>query len=333
MTSIASPETMISQGFKPLPLLNSGWAQTIGAVLWPQMPNPRPTARHAVPLPDGDQLVVVENRPRNWRPGDRIVVLVHGLTGSSASKDLIRLCRKAVRRGLLVMRVNLRGCGEGFGLARHLYHSGRSEDLREVIKWLGARFPDSPVTQIGFSLGGNITLKMAGEDGDVSPGGLDSVVAVSPPIDLAACSKRLEGPSFRFFDRYFVNALLRHVERLHRQFPEMPRPHFPKDLTLRGFDDVYTAPRSGFRDAADYYAQSSSEQFIPAIRRRSLVLCAADDPIVDAKSYRRLAPSDHVQVVLTPSGGHVGFLGRSADAWLGVRWMDDLVLNWLRRLP
>jgi len=327
--AVSSSEAYISKTFRPLPLLRGGWAQTIAAVYWPQMPALRPTARHVVPLTDGDCLAVLENRPRHWQAGDRIVVLVHGLVGSSASKDVVRLCRKLVRCGFLVMRVNLRNCGPGFGLARRLYHSGRSDDTRTVLQWLAARFPESPVTQIGFSLGGNITLKMAGEDGESPSGRLDSIVAVSAPIDLAACAARLERPENRFFDRYFVGLLVRAVARLERHFPDLPRAEFPAGLTLRGFDDVYTAPRSGFRDAADYYAQSSGEQFLPRIACPALVLCAEDDPIVDARGYRRMAPSENVRLVLTPHGGHIGFLARPARPRHGVRWMDDLILDWL----
>jgi uncharacterized protein len=335
-----SQSEFIVPAFKPL--LASGWGQTIAAVYWPQRPELRPTALYTVSLPDGDQLAIVENRPREWHPGKRIAVLVHGLVGSSASKDLVRLSRKLVGLGFLTIRVNLRGCGPGFGLARHLYHSGRSEDTRAVIRWLAARYPDSPVTQIGISLGGNITLKMAGEDGAHPAGRLDSVVAVSAPIDLAACADRLAQPKNRFFDRYFVGLLLRHTARLHQRFPDLPRIEFPKCMTLRLFDDIYTAPRSGFRDAADYYARSSSEQFIPHIACPALIVCAADDPIVDAQCYRRLSASDfaqagqpfqagsNLQVVMPQHGGHVGFLAR--PGWGGIRWVDNLILGWLQRL-
>lgn len=319
--------------FRPLPFLRSGWAQTVGAVFWPQWPGLAATARHIVPLPDGDRLVVLENRPRRWREGDRIVVLVHGLASSSASKDLVRLTRRLVRSGRLVMRVNLRGCGPGFGLAKRLYHSGRSDDLRQVIRWLAANFPSSPVTQIGFSLGANITLKMAGEDGPVPSGRLDSVVGVSTPLDLAACVRRMQEPSFRFFDRYFVGVLRRHVARLHRRFPELPAVELPQSLTMQGFDDHYTAPMCGFRDAADYYAQSSCEPFVSRIGYRTLLLCALDDPIVDARCYERLPRLPQVQLVMSEHGGHVGFLGRAEGAWDGVHWMDALLVRWLARLP
>lgn len=319
--------------FRPLPFLHSGWAQTVGAVFWPQWPELRRGTPHVVPLPDGDRLVVLENRPPQWREGDRIIVLVHGLCGSSGSKDLVRLARRLARRGWLVMRVNLRGCGPGFGLARQLYHSGRSDDLRQVIQWLAGQFPRSPVTQIGFSLGGNITLKMAGEDGDTPVGRLDSIVGVSTPLDLAACVRRMESPSFRFFDRYFVKMLRRHVARLHRRFPELPAVEWPTRLSLRGFDDLYTAPRCGFRDAADYYAQASSEPFVSQIGYATLLLCAADDPIVDARCYQRLPRLRRGEVLVPEHGGHVGFLGWSAGAWPGVRWMDALLERWLRQLP
>ena len=102
-----------------------------------------------------------------------------------------------------------------------------------------------------------------------------------------------------------------------------------RGLTLRGFDDCYTAPRSGFCDAADYYAQSSSGQFLPRIGCRALVLCAEDDPIVDVRGYRGIEPSDAVRMVITPHGGHVGFLARPVRDRHGVRWMDELILNWL----
>lgn len=322
-----------SHVFRPLPFLTSGWAQTVGAVLWPQLPDLKPTASHLVSLPDGDRLCVIENRPCSWQTGNRIVVLVHGLTGSSASKDVVRLCRKLVEHGLLTMRVNLRGCGPGFGLARNLYHSGRSEDLREVIRWLAQSFPTSPVTQVGISLGGNITLKMAGEDGPDGVGRLDSIVAVSAPIDLAACARRMEDPDFRFFDQYFVGVLRKHVARLHRHFPDLPSIEFPETLTLRQFDDLYTAPRCGFRDAADYYARSSSGPLLPQIHYRSLVLCAADDPVVDARCYANVATSDRFQLIVTPQGGHVGFLGGPGKPWYSVRWMDNLILNWIQHLP
>ena len=206
MTVLALPEIAIPETFRPLPPFTAGWAQTIAAVYWPQLPAPQPTARHVVPLEDGDSLAVLENCPAGWRPGDRIVVLVHGLVGPAARKARC-VHPQLLRRGHCVMRVNLRNCGPGFGLARRLYHSGRSGDTRAVLCWLAKRFPESPVTQIGFSLGGNITLKMAGEDGDSPSGRLDSIVAVSAPVDLAACAARLERPENHFFDRYFVGLL------------------------------------------------------------------------------------------------------------------------------
>ncbi|HRE32228.1 MAG TPA: alpha/beta fold hydrolase, partial [Candidatus Berkiella sp.] len=172
--------------FKALPLLNTGKRQTIAAAYLPDIPTISDDVTHTVPLPDGDQIVLIENRPLHWSESDRIILLVHGLTGSARSKYLVRLAHKLILEGFLVMRMNLRGCGLGHGLAKHLYHSGRSEDTRAVLSWLATTFPKRKVTQAGFSLGANITLKMAGEDGEHPSGNLDSVIAVSPPLDLEA---------------------------------------------------------------------------------------------------------------------------------------------------
>lgn len=170
--------------FCPLPGLNKGLRQTIASFYFPYNPFINNSNQHIISLADGDKIVLVENRPTHWVPSQRIILLVHGLTGSHRSKYFIRATKFFVEHGFMVMRMNLRGCGAGHGLAKHLYHSGRSEDTRHILEWLAKQFPHSPVTQIGFSLGANITLKMAGEDGPNKSGNLDSVVAVSPPLIL-----------------------------------------------------------------------------------------------------------------------------------------------------
>jgi len=317
--------------FEPLPFVKTGISQTVASVLWPYAPDSKPHSVHQIGLEDGDRLSIVEDRPHSWKQGDRIALLVHGLVGHHKSNYMVRIAQKLVRNGVLVLRVNLRGCGTGFGLARHPYHSGRSEDLRAVLRWAAKRFPKSPVTQVGFSLGANITLKLAGEDGKAPTGNLDSIVAVSPPIDLAATAKHLKKSQHALFDRFFVWKLRYDIWRLHRKFPELPSIAFPLRMALTDIDEFYTAPRCGFKDAQDYYAKSSSGPLIPSIRVKGLILCAQDDPIVHTESYSNVRFPANTDLVMTRSGGHVGFIGRTGQG-NDVQWMDCLVSQWILKL-
>lgn len=318
--------------FSPLWPFHSGWAQTIAATFFPQRSLDVVDAIHQVRLPDQDVLVICENTPKTWKPGDRIVVLVHGLTGSAFSKDSSRLACVFTERGFRVFRVNLRNCGPGFGMAKKIYHSGRSEDTRAVIEFISKLSPGSPITQIGFSLGGNITLKMAGEGGFSAGCGLDSVVAVSPPADLAASSRKLSSRENRFFDSYFVKRLCRDVSRLNAKDPEFFLPEFPKKLTLRGFDDLYTAPSGGFTSAADYYNRASSLHLIPDIPYRTLIIGSDDDPVVDMTPLKALRLQSHQTLVVTERGGHCGYLGFGPKKTSSLRWMDHMILDWMTHL-
>lgn len=312
-------------------MLNSGQRQTIAALYWPDSPFLDDNTSHIVPLPDGDKLVLIENRPATWRQGDRIVLMLHGLTGSARSKYLLRIANKLNAEGFLVIRMNLRGCGQGVGLARHLYHSGRSEDSRAAILWLQQHFPQSLVTLMGFSLGANIVLKMAGEDGSSPTGNLDSAVAVSPPLDLEASVKLLIHKKNKLFNDFFVKCLLRDIKVLHDTFPDLPKPTFPKPLNVYQFDDIYTAPRSGFKDAKDYYTQSSSKNFIADITVPTLILYAKDDPVIARRTFLHLPHKPHFDILITSKGGHVGWMGHTGE-FGHYRWMDKAVVNWMKAL-
>lgn len=316
------------KNFEPLPFFTSGLAQTIAAAFWPTFPDKIPKQIHDVDLEDGDVLRVVENRPSNWTNGDRIVVLVHGLGGNHTSNYMVRIAEKLFSAGYLVVRVNLRGCGVGFGKAQHPYHSGRSEDIRFVMRMLAEKYV-SPVSVVGFSLGANIVLKLAGEDSGTPTGRYDSVVAVSPPVDLNETSIHLRSKSNLLFDQFFVWKLRYDIRRIHQNYPELTPPKFPYKMNLTDIDEYYTAPRSGFAGARDYYAKASSNQFIPAIGVRGLILCAEDDPIVNSGSLQKVKLPSQLELVMTKTGGHVGFLSKARDP----QWMDALILKWIKCLP
>lgn len=315
--------------FRPLPLLTTGKLQTIAGTYWPHQGEPSATRLSNFSLPDGDQIVIAENTPSHWQDGDRIVCLIHGLTGSHLSSYMSRLAHGFIKRGAKVIRMNLRSCGPGKGLAKKPYHCGISEDAREVIEYLEKVYSHSPVTLIGFSLGGNITLKMAGEDGNHPSGNLDSAIAVSPPVDVKQSSVRLSSHDNIFFDQYFTKRVLSDVADLHQKFPDLPTVNFPQKLSLAQFDHLYTAPRSGFKSGDDYYQKASSLPYLESIRIPTLILGSKDDPVISGECFEKVPRTKWIEKVVSHQGGHVGFLGFGAPQSL--RWADHLILKWAEK--
>lgn len=319
--------------FVPLPLLSNGKYQTIMASCWPYSPHIPNAKQHVISLPDGDKIILIENRPTNWKSSQRIVMLVHGLAGSIHSRYMVNLTRLLLKQGFLVMRMALRGCIPEKKLAQHLYHGGRSEDPRAVLAWLKQFFPNSPVTQIGFSLGANILLKMAGEEATASHlrinNNLDSLIAVSPPLDLAASAQLLIHESNKAFDQYFIKCLLKHVKALHQAHPHLPKPHFPSSLNIYEFDELYTAPRSGFKSANEYYTACSAAQFMSGVSLPLFLLHAMDDPFVSAQAVLDIPAKDNFDILLTPQGGHVGWLGYTGKQFQYL-WMNHAIAGWVQ---
>ena len=244
---------------------------------------------------------------------------------------MTRMTSKLLKEGHLVIRVNLRGCGPGFGYALQPYHCGRSLDIREIVHFIQNLYAASPISLMGFSLGGNIVLKMAGEEAVPKGSNLDSIIAISPPIHLSESLKHMQSANGKPFEKYFVRSLLRHVKRLHQEFPELPNIELNAIRSLEEFDNNYTAPRSGFRDAQDYYTKASSAELIPNINIPTLIIAAKDDPLIETNSISGLPKQDNVTVILTEKGGHLGFITKP-NKNIGIRWMDTLILNWIKHL-
>jgi predicted alpha/beta-fold hydrolase len=313
--------------FRPLPFLGNPHVQTVIGT-WLAGPAFRQQSdERLVHLPDGDRLVLHDSRPQGWRPGQRMALLVHGLGGSHRSAVVQRMAGLLARRGVRVVRIDLRGCGRGMALARRPYHAGCSEDLRaaavEVHRWA----PESPLAFVGFSLGGNIVLKLAGECADRPLPGLERVAAVAPPIDLLRCSLMLSRPRNRVYEVHFLRELVVLARRRQRLFAGQPPLRLPRRLTLRIFDDLYTAPRGGFADALDYYRRASSLPLIPRIPVPAWILTARDDPFIDVEPFETLAVPPHVRVRVLDRGGHLGFLGW--DGCGGIRWAERRVADWV----
>jgi predicted alpha/beta-fold hydrolase len=316
--------------FDPHPLLRNGHLQTIVARYMPGPAIRLPSTYHEVDLGGGEALSVFQSVPDTWLTGDPAVVLVHGLAGCVRSPYLSRVALKLYRRGLRVVRMNLRGAGSGYGRSRSYYHGGRSEDPRAVLGWLARRAPGSPIALVGFSLGANLTLKVAGEAADDPIEGLDCVISANPPIDLYASCLHLRGPQGRVYDRNFIRLLRDEERKLRFAFPELEPLDFSRVSNLFEFDDAYTAPRNGFRDAADYYEQSSSIQLIPNIKLPGLVIHAADDPFIPVEPFLTTEFPPQLALELNPYGGHLGYLDRKTlDG--DRRWLDARIISWLLR--
>lgn len=314
--------------FQPHPLLRGGHVQTLAGAY---LPGPRFAYRarqHIVCLPDGDRIVLHDDMPEGWQACDRAALLIHGLGGSHLSTYMQRIAVKLQRCGVRSFRMDLRGCGAGMTLARFPYHSGRSEDAAAALAAIAALCPGSPVALVGFSLGGNIALKLLGEIADQPCGHLDRAVAVCPPADLTAAVEHISRRRNRLYERHFLRRLIAQVRQRRKLLPDLPGADWPKTpRRLWEFDDVYTAPVSGFGGADEYYRRASSLRVCQNIRLPALVIASRDDPLVPVNSLEPLRDCPAVRLEIVASGGHLGFVGRRQGA--DRRWLDWRIVEWV----
>jgi predicted alpha/beta-fold hydrolase len=263
------------------------------------------------------------------RPADHpTLLLLHGLEGSSGAHYMGGMADKAWAAGWNVIRLNQRNCGETEHLSRGLYHSGLTHDplfvLREIVDADGVR----AVVIAGYSLGGNLALKLAGEIGEsFTP--LKAVCAVSPTMDLGACVKALERRSNLAYEFNFVRRLKARMRRKASLFPDLFSVEpLRRVWTVRQFDEAYTAPHHGFRDATDYYHRASALRVIDRIRVPALILTAEDDPFVPVGPFRdqALAHNPHVTTVVTRHGGHCAFVEKGNGEYDGY-WAEREVVR------
>ncbi len=241
------------------------------------------------------------------------LVLLHGLEGSSDSGYMLGTAEKAYQAEFNVLRLNQRNCGGTEELTPSLYNSGLSCDIRTVLRELVEKDGLPELFAAGFSMGGNLVLKMAGELGAAAPAALSGVVAVSPSLDLAACADALGEPRNFIYEWHFVRGLKRRMRYKASLFPD----RYPLDgleavRSVRQFDDVITAKFCGFCDADDYYFRSSALRVIAEIRIPTLILTAQDDPMVPFGPFSdpALRNNRHINLTATPHGGHCAFLAR-----------------------
>ena len=316
--------------FQPRRGLRGGHLQTIGSFLLP---------RHAVPAPGESRLIDVEDGAKilchcHWQP-DRAnaltVIIVHGLEGSSDSTYMLGIAAKGFACGMNVIRMNQRNCGGTDAISPTLYHSGRSADIAAVARLLIRNDHISRFALAGFSMGGNLVLKLAGEWGKQGPPQFRAVAAVCPSVDLAASADALHLPGNRLYEYYFLWKLRRRLRQKARLFPGVFDVSRLKGVTtLRDFDDKITAFYSGFTGADDYYARAAASNVIDRIAVPAFILNAANDPFIRIlpATREKILANPHITFVETPDGGHCSYLSQP-DGDDG-RWAEARVIEFLR---
>jgi len=268
-------------------------------------------------------VVAFEHQPHGSPRGQ--VVFLHGLEGSADAGYIASFSQEALMRGFGVHRLNLRTCGGTEELCDTMYHSGLTSDTRFILERI-RECRKQPAFVVGFSLGGNVALKLAGELGDSDL--LMGVCAVSTPIDLAACVRTMDKRSNFLYTRRFVKRLCSRVRRKSKVAPHLySSAGLDSVKSIWEFDDRFTAPLFGFGTAERYYATQSSASYLNAIRVPTLVICAKDDPLVPFEIYNHPAFRSNPALTLlaVEHGGHLGFLSRRRPRF----WVDQTAMDWI----
>jgi predicted alpha/beta-fold hydrolase len=303
------------------PIVRNPHLLTILGNFWPRGYDfaPFPENRRLVRTDPDTQVLVVAQRPVKAAIGH--VVLLHGLEGSGDSGYNRSMAWQALTAGFIVHRLHMRTCGGTGHLCKTLYHGGLTSDLRAFLTQLKAERDGLPVFLIGFSLGGNVALKFAGEEGETDL--IEGVCAISTPIDLAACARRLGERDNSLYEKRFVSRMKERLIATGR--------YSKADLagchTLWEIDDRVTAPSFGFEGAAHYYGTQSAQNFFAGIRVPTLLIQAKDDSFIPFGifSHPAIAANPHITLLATEYGGHLGFISKRAPRF----WVDQAALEFI----
>lgn len=304
--------------FVPHPLAKNGHAQTLAGYLWPRRSKLR---RH---VRDASRLFEVEPNVRllaheHWqkqRGEHPTMLLLHGLEGSTESVYILGTADKAYRAGFNIVRLNLRTCGKTEHLTPTLYHSGLTGDILFVIRELIERDRCREIYLVGFSMTGNMSLKLAGEEADGLPDELKAVCAISPSVDLVSTAAKFERRSNWIYQKSFMNSLHTRMRIKKKLFPDLyDIQGLRRVRTIRQFDERYTARYGGYKNADDYYTRTGSLPVIPFIRKPTLVIHAEDDPFIpfDPLKHPSFRENPYIILLTTRSGGHVGFVAADTN--------------------
>ncbi len=336
--------------FRPHPLLGDQHVQTMWGTVFP-----RPLAHAAgwravgrpwrLALPDGDvmtgRLHLHPDDPGRTRP---TIVLLHGLEGTADAHYMRGVSVKAHALGWHSLRLNFRGCGEGEGLARRIYHGMTTEDVDAVVQALAADVA-GPLALLGVSLGANKLLRLVAGYGASPPPALGAAVAISPPIDFILANEALGKGLNLVYDHYFLLKLRRKlavIERLHAGDAAVAArtQAARRARRLREFDERFTAPMGGFRDVEDYYTRAGAGPILGEIRVPTFIVAAEDDPFIPFRMFREadatIRANPWITPIYTAKGGHVGFMEATrppdGEPWMDAFWAENVSLLYLRQV-
>jgi predicted alpha/beta-fold hydrolase len=336
-----------SAQFTPRRWLSNGHLQTIVGNFLPRVDRLPAATTELVPVPLPPEMLALPSAVAldrllpskvlchcHWQDEAQqavTVVLVHGLEGSSHSQYVIGNANKLFAAGCSVVRMNMRNCGGTDALSPTLYHSGMSGDVKAVLDWLVAR-GCTRIVLAGYSMGGNLVLKAAGELGSEAPHALIGVAAVSPPMDLGESADALHGWSNRIYERRFLRNLTARYKRKVRLYPAVFDPIKTAHVrSIRDFDEFAMTPYCGFTGADDYYARSGSALVLDTVAVPTLVLHALDDPFVrmTAPTRAKLQANPYITLLESAHGGHCAFLENPAEGYDGY-WAERTLLQFVK---
>ncbi len=300
-----------------VPLFRNPHLQTIAAHYWKRPEASQPVERRFIQTEPAVQVLVESQRPSGPVAGE--IVMVHGLEGSGSAGYMRSLSAAALDAGYAAHRFHMRTCGGTEHLCQTLYHAGLTSDLLAFLGLL-----DRPSFLVGFSLGGNVALKLAGELGDRGPGLIQGVCGVSTPLDLAASARRIAQVDNRVYEARFVRRMRARLCATGRYSAA----DFAGLRSVMDLDDRITAPSFGFGNAAHYYRTQSALGFLHAIRVPALLIQAKDDTFIPYDIFESAAVRSNplIELIATEHGGHLGFLGRRPYRL----WADQAIMNWIR---
>jgi predicted alpha/beta-fold hydrolase len=317
--------------FVARPALLSGHSMTLfgwgNPRYFPRLPPP--TIRYFDVDHDARVLAHCHWQPRRWEHTSLLVL--HGLNGSSDAHYMRGVAAKAFARGMNVVRLNQRNCGNTEHLSAGLFHSGLTADVRRVVEELMAVDGLKSLGIAGYSLGGNLALKLAGEYAEQAPEALNAVCAVSPIIEISQCVRALERPGNVLYQWNFVRDLKRRMRRKDRFWPGLfDLTMLDRIKTVREFDEAYTAPYFGFKDAEDYYHRASAMRVVDRIRIPALIITAEDDPFVPSQPFHEPNVTNNPNITLCSClhGGHCGFVGPAAGDDDGY-WAEGQIVDFV----
>lgn len=321
-------QNLKSQDFIPHRVFQRGDTQTLAAYLWPLRARDQTGDEERLFQVEPGSQILARCRWQSNRAEHPTLVMWHGMEGSTASAYMVSTADKAFRAGFNVLRVNVRNCGGTEHLSPTLYHGGLTHDPRVVIEELIEKDHLRRLFVAGFSLGGNMILKLAGEYAENPPAEVVGICAVSPSVDLRASTLHMNLRRNWIYQQDFLRRLKNRIRRKKKLFPDLYDISGIGDIhSIEEFDDRFIAPAFGFADARDYYAKASSLPLIRFIRIPTLIIHAEDDPFIPFAPLRdpSVAANPHVILIAPERGGHVAFL--SANAGEDRFWAENRLVE------